>query len=184
MRRKFQRAKPKIEILVNANERIRYPEVFVIDENGDSLGKMSTAEALAKAREAEMDLVEVNPKAVPPIVKIMNLGQFKYEQEKKIHKQKAQQKKVDVKCIRLTIRIGEHDFNFRLEQANKFLADGDKLRLEIVLRGRERQRPQLAIDLIKEFVEKLEKNYGFQLIREQDLTIQGGRFTMVLVNKK
>lgn len=184
MRRKWQRAKPKIEVVVSANERIRVPEVFVIDENGESIGVMPTPVAIAKAREAELDLVEVNPKAVPPIAKIMNLGQFKYEQEKRAHKQKTQQKKVDTKGIRLSVRIGEHDFNFRLAQAKKFLEDGDKLKLEVVLKGREKQHPQVASDLVKEFVEKLQEKEGLTLIKEQDLTFQGGRFTIILVNKK
>ncbi|MDD4332540.1 MAG: translation initiation factor IF-3 [Patescibacteria group bacterium] len=183
MRRKFQRAKPKIQVFINANERIRVPEVFVIDENGEALGSMSTFAALQKAREAELDLVEVNPKANPPIVKIMDLGQFKYEQEKKIHKQKVQQKKVDTKGIRLSVRISEHDSQVRLEQGKKFLAKGDKLRVELVLKGREKQHPEIAAETILQFVKELEKTEGLSLIREQDLTKQGGRFTILLVNK-
>jgi len=184
MRRKFRRAQPKPDIKpVMANERIRVPKVFLIDENGDNQGEVDIKDALAQAKELELDLVLINPKAEPPIVKIMDLGQHKYEQEKKAHKQKLQQKKVDTKGIRLSVRISEHDFNFRLEQAKKFLLKGNKLKLELVLKGRERQHPAKAAETINEFVKKLEEIEDFNIIREQDLTKQGGRFTIVLVNK-
>lgn len=183
MRRKWQRAKPKIQVFINANERIRVPEVFVIDENGKALGRMSTQFAIAKAREVELDLVEVNPKASPPIVKIMDLGQFKYEQEKKAHKQKVQQKKVDIKNIHLSVRISEHDFNVRVEQAKKFLEKGDKLRVELMLKGREKQHPGKAEETVLQFAQELEKTEGLNIVREQDLTKQGGRFTILLINK-
>ncbi len=184
MRRKFQRAKPKPDKKpVIANDRIRVPRVFLIDENGESRGDTDTKEAFVKAKELELDLVLINPKANPPIAKIMDLGQHKYEQEKKAHKQKQQQKKVDTKGIRLSVRISDHDFNFRLEQAKKFLKKGHKLKLELVLKGRERQHPEKAKETISEFVGRLEKIEDFNIIREQDLTKQGGRFTIVLVNK-
>ncbi len=184
MRRKFRKAKPKEDKKpIIANEKIRFPEVFVIDENGDALGNKKTSEALAIAQEADLDLVMINPKADPPIVKIMDLGQYKYEQEKKAHKQKALQKKVETKGIRLSVRISDHDFNFRIKQAEKFLAKGNKVKIEIVLKGREKQHPQKAYDIFMKFVQRLEENEDFNLVREQDLTKQGGRFTMILINK-
>ena len=81
------------------------PEVFLIDENGERVGAMSTAEALAMAEEAGLDLVQVDPKGTPPVAKIMDYGQFKYEKDKQAHKQKVQQKKVEIKGIRLSVRI-------------------------------------------------------------------------------
>lgn len=184
MRRKFRRAQPKPETKpVLSNERIRVPRVFLIDEDGVSQGETDTKEALAQAKSFDLDLVMINPKADPPIVKIMDLGQHKYEQEKKAHKQKVQQKKVDTKGIRLSVRISEHDLNFRLEQAKKFLSKGNKLKLELILKGREKQHPGKAAETINEFVKKMEEIEGFNIIREQDLTKQGGRFTIVLVNK-
>ncbi len=184
MRRTWRKAKPKSEKRFRANEMIRIPEVFLIDENGEKIGVMPTAKALAQAREAGLDLVEVNPTARPSIVKIMDYGQFKYEREKKVQKQKAQQKKIDTKGIRLSVRISTHDFNFRLEQAKKFLSRGDKLKLELVLKGRERQHPGKAVETINNFIAELEAEPDFNLIREQDLTRQGGRFNIILVNKK
>lgn len=185
MRRKWRKAKPK-PVVDNflSNERIKVPEIFLIDENGERQGEMATWEAIEKAREIGLDLVLVNPKGNPPVAKIVDLGQLKYERDKKIHKQKLQQKKVEVKSIRLSVRISEHDFEFRLNQAKKFLERGDKLKIELILKGRERQHPDKAADTIRQFVRKLEEIEGFNIIREQDLTKQGARFTIVLLNKK
>jgi len=184
MRRTWHKAKPKIEKRFRVNDQIRVPEVFLIGENGEQIGATSTFKALAMAREAELDLVEVNPKENMPVVKIMDYGQFKYEREKKAHKQKVAQKKVDTKGIRLSVRISEHDFNFRLEQAAKFLERGDKLKIELFLKGRERQHPEKAFETIKDFVGRLEAKEGLKIVREQDLTRQGGGFIMILANKK
>lgn len=183
MRKIWRKEKVVVEKKFRANEEIKVPEVFLIDENGDRLGVYHTHEALAKAREAELDLVEVNPLEQPPVVKIMDYGQFKYEKDKKAHKQKVMQKKVDTKVIRLSVRIGKHDFEFRVEQAKSFFEKGHKLKIELILRGRERQHPEKAVDLINEFVEKLQINNSLNLIKEQDLTRQGGTFTMILINK-
>jgi len=183
MRRKWRKAKPKQEKFFRANEQIRIPEVFLIDENGENIGIVSTAKALGMARELRMDLVEVNPKVKPSVVKIMNLGQFKYEREKKSHKQKMQQKKIETKGIRLSVRISVHDFDFRLNQAIKFLEKGNKLKIELILKGREKQHPRKAVETINEFVGKLEDNDKLDIIKEQDLTKQGGKFIIVLSNK-
>ena len=184
MRRIWRRAKPKQEKRFRVNDQIRIPEVFLIDESGERLGVMPTTKAISMARDAEMDLVEVDPSAKPSVVKIMDYGQFKYERDKQAHKQRAQQKKVETKGIRLSVRISKHDFDFRFEQAKKFLEKGNKLKVELGLKGRERQHLNKAVEVINGFVGELEKIDGFNIIREQDLTRQGGRFTIVLVNKK
>jgi len=156
----------------------------LIDENGEKIGVVATARALTMAREAGLDLVEVNPKENVSIAKIMDYGQFKYEKEKKAHKQKLQQKKVDTKGIRLSVRISAHDFGFRVDQAAKFLKRGDKLKVELVIKGREKQHPEKALETINGFVAALAKDAELNLIREQDLTRQGGRYTITLINKK
>lgn len=184
MRIKFHRVERKEVPSFLANTQIRVPEVFVIDENNDALGKMPTAEAIAKAQDAGLDLVEVNPKANPPVVKIVNLGQLKYEREKLAHKQKMQQKKTETKNIRLSFRISDHDLDMRVVQAEKFLSKDNKLKVELILRGRERQYPQKAAEIIKEFVAKLQTNPKLPIEIEQALTNQGGRFTIILINKK
>lgn len=184
MRRVWRRAQKNDDKTFKMNEQIKAPEVFLIDENGEQAGNISITEALERAKSVELDLVEVNPKAVPPITKIIDFGQFKYERDKLKHKQKLQHKKVDTKSIRLSVRISKHDFDFRLNQAIKFIEKGNKLKIELTLKGRERQHPQKAFESINGFIEKIEANENFNIIREQDLTRQGGRFTMILANKK
>jgi translation initiation factor IF-3 len=183
MRRTWRKAKPKVEKRFRVNEQIRIPEVFLIDEKGEKIGRISTQKALAMASEADLDLVEVNPKEDLSVVKIMDYGQFKYEKEKKAHKQKVLQKKVDVKGMRLSVRISKHDFKLRVEQAIKFFQKGHKLKIELILKGRERQHPEKAVEIINNFVNELENNKELSIVREQDLTRQGGRFIIILANK-
>jgi translation initiation factor IF-3 len=185
MRHHWQRFKPKEEVFdYVANERIHVPEVFLINEEGVSIGRISTVEALKMAREADFDLAIMNPKADPPVAKIVNLGQLKYELEKKAHRQKVAQKKVDIKEIRLSVRIGEHDFGFRFNQAIKFLKDGDKIKLEVVLKGRERQHPEKAEEVIQRFISGLKAVEEINAAIEQPLTRMGGRYNIILMNKK
>lgn len=166
------------------NQGIHAPTVTLIDEEGHNHGEIDTAKALAMAEDAGLDLVEVNPTSVPPMAKIMDFGQFKYERDKKFQKQKAHHKKQETKGIRLSIRIGEHDLGVRREQAKKFLSKGDKLRIELALRGRERQHPELAREVVNKFVASLEADPELSLAVEEGLTSQGGKFTMILTSKK
>jgi len=184
MRRTWRKAKPKQEKRFNTNQQIRASEVYLIDERGEQIGKIATSEALLRAKDIGMDLVEVNPSADPPVVKIIDHGQFKYEKEKRAHKQKLLQKKVDTKGVRISVRISKHDFGFRIGQAEKFLKKGNKLKIELILKGREKAHPEKAVQIINEFAGELDKIEDLNLVREQDLTKQGGRFIMILVNKK
>lgn len=165
------------------NQQIKTSEVFLIDENSEQIGVVNTEKALTMAKEAGLDLVEVNPKANPPIAKIMDYGQLKYESDKQKQKQKAKQKKIETKGIRLSVRISQHDFDFRLNQSKKFLEKGNKLKIELVLKGRERQHPEKARETIQKFIESFKQFENLNIIAEQDLTRQGGRFSIVLVNK-
>ncbi len=165
------------------NEAITAPEVRLIDENDGHKGVVSLQEALEISRTAELDLVEIEPKGNPPVCKIIDYGRLKYSQEKELKKQRAKQKKVEVKGVRLSLRISEHDLDVRLLQAARFLEQNDKIRIEIVLRGRERQRGDMARDIIKQFVKDLESK-GFPLGVESPITIQGGRLSTVLGAKK
>jgi translation initiation factor IF-3 len=183
MRKIWRKAKVVEEKKFRVNEQIISPEVFLIDENGEKIGAVPRTKALQRAQEAELDLVEVNPLVTPPVVKIIDYGQFKYEKEKKAHKQKVMQKKVDTKVIRLSVRIGWHDLEVRLDQAIKFLQRGHKLKIELILKGREKQHPEKAIEIINDFVKQLEANPELNIASEQDLTRQGGLYTMVLLNK-
>lgn len=184
MRIKFHRTEQKEKKFFKSNRQIKAEQVFLIDENGENVGVVDTEEAVTRAKDLDLDLVEVNPKAKPPVAKIVDLGQLKYEHEKKLHRQKVMQKKIDTKVIRLSFRISEHDFNFRYVQAEKFLAKENKLKIELILRGRERQYPQKARELIERFITKLRQNKDLNIEIEQGLTNQGGRFTILLINKK
>lgn len=184
MRIKFHRTERKETPIFKANAQIKALEVFLIDENNDPIGKMPTEEAIQRADEAGLDLVEVNPKAEPPVVKIVNLGQLKYEREKQAHKQKMNQKKTETKSIRLSFRISDHDFSLRVASAQKFLSKDNKVKVELILRGRERQYPQKAAELVNKFVTRLKGDEELNVEVEQALTNQGGRFTIILINKK
>ena len=185
MRRNYQKARPKLdEKIFKANEKILAPEVFLIDETGEGRGVMKTFEAIKLAREVDLDLVEVNPKANPPVARITNLGQIKYEREKKLHRQKVMQKKIEVKGIKLSFRIGEHDLEIRGDQAAKFLKGDNKLKVDLMLRGREKQHFNRAREIITEFVGKLKNNPELTIEEEQPLTKQPSGFTIILVNKK
>ncbi len=160
------------------NEKIRASEVRVIDENGEMMGVLPTPKAIAIAKEKGLDLVAVSPKAEPPVAKFLNYGNFKYQQEKATKKQKTQQKKTEVKEIRLSPRIGKHDLDFRLNQAEKFLKKGDKVMIEVFLKGRERRHPELAKETIKNFIKSLQELIKIKI--EQEIKKQGNKFSAII----
>ena len=178
MRISRHRPKPVQATLVRYNEWIRVPQVRVIDENGEHMDVMDTAKALAMARERGMDLVEINPGANPPVVKIIGYGQFKYQKEKEARKAKAHAKSVEVKGIRLSLRIGEHDLQVRRDQSKRFMDEGNRVRIEIILKGRERQHADLAQKIIQEFVASL-----MDVRIDQPFARQGGILSMVVAKK-
>jgi len=185
MRRVYRRPRPDFEEKrFRVNQQIRIPEVFLIDENGVNLGVMPTTKAIALAEEAGLDLVEVNPKVRPSVAKIMDYGQFKYKKEKEAQRQKTKQKKIEIKGVRLSVRISQHDFDFRINQAKEFLSKGNKLKVEAVLKGRERQHPEKAEEIIKKFIETIKQDQALNIGIEQDLTKQGERFNIILTNKQ
>ena len=176
-RRHFRRPPPPSPgAQYRANERIASPTVIVIDENGENLGELPTAKAIQIAQERELDLVEVSPLATPPVCKFIDYGAFKYQKEKEARKQKAHT--ADVKGIRLSPRIGDHDLDIRVKQAAGFLEDGDKVKVELPLRGRERQFADLARGVIQEFVAKL--NAILPVKMEGSIEKQDNRLTAVI----
>lgn len=138
-----------------ANEEITFPEVRLVAPDGQQLGIMSAADALAKARAASTDLVIVAEKATPPVARLMDIGKHMYEQRKKQAKQRTKSKGGDTKGVRIGFKTGEHDWQLRLHQAEEFLAEGHKVKLEIRLRGREKSRLNLAEQKMHEFVRNL-----------------------------
>lgn len=163
------------------NQQITAPEVRLIDENGQNLGIMPTRQALEIAREKELDLIEVSPLTNPPVAKILDFNKLKYREEKEKRKEKAKQKKIEVKGIRLSLRIGEHDLETRIKQSQKFLANGDKIKVELNLKGRERQHQELAVSIINKFLGALEQTIPIKI--EQPLNTQDGQLTIVISKK-
>ncbi len=140
------------------NRQIRAREVRLIDENGQQIGIVPLSEALSMAEEKGLDLVEIAPQAKPPVCKIMDYGKFKYELKKKEREARKKQKEhqIEVKDIRMKVRIDEHDLKVKLGHMREFLEDGDKVRVRIRFRGRENIHPELGEKLYKKIVENLQ----------------------------
>ena len=144
---------------IRTNERIRFSPLFVIDSNGDKLGSLPREEALNLAREQGLDLVEINPVAKPPICKIMDYGKHKYDLSKKAKEQKAKQKENELKEIRLTAKIGDHDLEYKAEQTVEFLQKNHKVRASMRLRGRENIFVNKAIEVFHRFADMANISY-------------------------
>lgn len=129
---------------------------MVIDDEGKSLGEISNLEALAIAKERELDLVEVSPKANPPVCRIMDYGKYLYQQSKQQQTAKAKQKKVETKGVRMGLKTDTHDLAFKKDQAEKFLKQGNKVKIDIVLRGREKAHQDLARTNLMNFLKTIE----------------------------
>lgn len=139
---------------------------------------MKTAEALKLAQERGLDLIEVSPKADPPVCKLLDFGTFKYQKEKEAKKQRAASKEVEIKGIRLSFRIGDNDLQVRLKQAKKFLEKGQKLRIELILRGREKAHKGRAEDVINNFIDLLKEDYDIRV--ESPVKRMGGRMNTIV----
>jgi translation initiation factor IF-3 len=161
------------------NEWIKVPEVRVLTETGESLGIMKTADAINLARERGLDLVEVTANAVPPVCKIINFGKFQYQKEKKA-REMSKTHKVEIKNIRLSFNIAKHDLEMKALQAQKFLEKGDRARIEIVLKGREKAFAHLAKEKLEEF-----KNFiKIPINIDQPITKEPRGFYMLLSKGK
>ena len=137
------------------NEKIRFKEVQVIDEQGQKLGVMSSNDALDIALDKKLDLVLVAPNGNPPVCKIMNYGKYKFEQAKKEKEAKKKQKIAEVKEIRITPNIEEHDFGFKAKNARKFIEDGNKVKITVRFKGREVNNSKLGEVVLSKFIENL-----------------------------
>ena len=140
------------------------------------LGIMKTEEALALAREQEVDLVEVSPAAKPPVVKLLDFDKYRYQQEKAAQEARKRVKKVSIKNVRLSVRIGEHDLNFKAKKAVEFLGEGDKIKIDVVMRGREQAHPELAFELMDRFQTMLTVPF----VKESGPSRMGGTITIII----
>lgn len=137
------------------NERIRVPAVRVIDENGEQIGIMDTRDAIQKARDLGLDLVEIAGNANPPVCKIIDYGKFLYEQKKKQHEAKKKQVTVQVKEIKFRPATDPHDYGYRKERAREWIGKGDKVRATIAFRGREMTHRELGAKILEKLTEDL-----------------------------
>ena len=139
-----------------SNNRISSPEVQVIGSDGENLGVISTNEAISMARNQGLDLIEIAPNANPPVCKIMDMGKYKYDAQKKANKAKKKQKKIEIKEIKLRPVTEIHDYTFKIKNAQKFLSKGDKVKFTIKFKGRELQHSNLGDDLMKKIKTDME----------------------------
>ncbi|MFA6391625.1 MAG: translation initiation factor IF-3 [Patescibacteria group bacterium] len=161
------------------NSFIRATEVLLIDEQGNKLGTVPIAEAQQMAIDQGIDLVEVSTGATPPVCKLVDFGKYQYRKDKAERKQKAKQKKVEIKGIRLTLKIGKHDIDVRLKQASKFLDQGDKVKIEMMLKGREKAH----FDLAKEIFENFHASLGDTILIEQPIVRKGAKLISIIAKK-
>lgn len=162
------------------NEDIREKELRVIGDNGDQLGILSSSEALKIAEEKELDLVMIAPTAKPPVCRIMNYGKFIYEQAKKDKEAKKKQKVVNIKEVRLSPSIEEHDIEIKANNARKFLLAEDKVKVTVRFRGREADYSHLGKKILDLFLTKLED----VCIVEKPAKLEGRNMTMILAPKR
>ena len=138
-----------------ANNRINSQEVQVIASSGENLGIMNTNKAISIAKEEGLDLIEIAPNANPPVCKIIDMGKYKYEAQKKASKAKKRQKKIELKEIKLRPVTEVHDYNFKIKHAQKFLSKGDKVKFTIRFKGRELMHSNLGNDLMNRIKEDI-----------------------------
>lgn len=164
---------------MRANEEIRAREVRVVDDSGEQLGIMNVREAVRIASEKELDLVEVAPNARPPVCRIMDYGKHKYEQSKRDREARRRQRVINVKEIRMSPKIDEHDFHVKARNAERFLNAGDKVKVSIRFRGREIVHKDLAHDKLNELA-TLIKDIGAV---ERPPKLEGRSMIMILAPK-
>ena len=162
------------------NGEIDAPQVRLIGEDGQQLGIVSLREAILKAEDAELDLVEIAPQAQPPVCKIMDYGKFKYQEQKKQHEAKLKQKQIQVKEIKFRPRTDEADYQVKLRNLIRFLTEGDKTKVTLRFRGREMAHQEFGVQLLKRIEEDL-MEYGSV---EQFPKLEGRQMVMVLAPKK
>ncbi len=162
------------------NEQIRDKEIRVIDENGVMLGLMSAREAQAIADERELDLVKVSPDAKPPVCKILDYGKFRYEQARREKESKKNQKVTEIKEVRTSVRVQDHDLQVKVKSIAKFLEDGNKVKVSVRFRGRELSYTETGKTLLL----KIKDMLGEDCVVEKPPKMEGRSYVMYLAPKK
>jgi translation initiation factor IF-3 len=158
------------------NEDIRVREVHLIDRDGANLGTVPIADALAKAQEANLDLVEISPNATPPIVKILDFGKYKYQEQKKQAEARKKQKVVEVKEIKFRPMIDDHDYQVKMRSMERFFEEGDKVKVTLRFRGREMAHQELGTRLLN----RVKDDTGKIAKVESEPRVEGRQMVMVL----
>jgi translation initiation factor IF-3 len=161
------------------NEQIRVREVRLIRDEGEQQGIISTLEALGIAKSLGLDLVEVAPQANPPVVKILDYGKFKFENEKKVRDSKKKQKLLKLKEIRMQPKIDEHDLDFKSKHVREFLGEGNKVKVTVRFRGRELAHTELGLEVLKDVLARVEGDY----VMDKAPAMEGRFMSMVLSPK-
>ena len=156
------------------NDEIRVPQVRLIDDAGEMIGVMSAREALIRAYDVGLDLVEISPNAVPPVCKILDYGKYKYEQQKKANEARKKQKVVEIKEIKVRPNIDDHDYEVKMKQMKNFIGEGDKVKVTLRFRGREMAHQELGVKVLERIrsdlielvkVEQMPKLENRQMVR-------------------
>jgi translation initiation factor IF-3 len=161
---------------VNVNQKIRAPQIRLIGEDGTQLGIVPLEEALARAAEEKLDLVEVAPKASPPVCKIMDYGKYKYLQAKKLQEAKKKQTTIQVKEVKIRPKTEEHDYQFKLRHIKRFLSEKNKAKVTIMFRGREIAHSELGLKVLERIIADIEE----EGIVEQAPKLEGRNMIMIL----
>lgn len=165
--------------LYRRNQNIRVPEVRVIDADGTMIGIMPVAQAVARAKEQELDLVEISPNAQPPVCKILDYNKYVYEQGKKAAEAKKKQTKVSLKELRIKSHIAEHDLEVKMRQIEEFLRKKNQVRFVVVFHGRENQHKDIGIEILNNAAKRLEAVASV----DGGLQSMGNRMSMTFVPK-
>jgi translation initiation factor IF-3 len=158
------------------NRRIRVPEIRLIGDDGEQLGIMPTIQALKRAELANLDLVEVQPRAKPPVCKIMDYGKYKYEQSRKAAEAKKKQQQIELKEVKFRPKTGDHDFDVKVRNLKRFLEQGDKGKVSVVFRGREIVHTDIGFEMLRRVIE----NLGDAALVEQNPRMEGRQVIMIV----
>ena len=158
------------------NDQINVREVRLIDQDGENHGVVETRDAIERASDAGLDLVEVSPTASPPVCKILDFGRYKYEMQKRANEARKKQKTIDVKEIKMRPNIDDHDYNVKLKSIQKFLNEGDKVKVTMRFRGREMAHQ----DLGQKLLEKVRDEVADQAKVESSPKVEGRQMIMVI----
>ncbi len=161
------------------NDEIRVPKVLLIDQNGEKQGVMPVSSALEAAEEAGLDLVEIVPNADPPVVKILDYGKYKFQEQKKKNEARKRQKVVEIKEIKLRPQIDVHDYEVKAKAMHRFFEEGDKVKVTMRFRGREMAHPELGMRLLQQ----VKADFDNVAKVEHEPKMEGRQMVMVLAPK-